>query len=134
MRQRTILPAMMVCAAFVMCAGTVGDAFAVDPSGKELYLKYCGACHGPEAKGDGVVSQLMRPQPTDLTQVAKRNGGEFPVMKMMRIIDGRETPRGHGDADMPVWGEVLQSAGDEDVHTKGVVMQITEFLRTVQVK
>ena len=25
-------------------------------AGRPLYLKYCSACHGPEGKGDGVVS------------------------------------------------------------------------------
>ena len=49
-----------------------GDA---DDYGKTLYGRYCSACHGASGRGDGVVSQLMRPEPADLTQLAKKAGG-----------------------------------------------------------
>ena len=109
---------------------------AEDAAGQRLYLKYCGACHGLEGKGDGVVSQLMRPQPTDLTQIAKQNKGEFPLLQIAKIIDGRESRRAHGDPDMPVWGELLKSEmGDPmgaEAATKGIVLQISEYLRSIQ--
>ncbi len=44
------------------------------------YQNYCADCHGLGGKGDG-PSRLtipMNPPPTDLTQMAKKNGGQFP--------------------------------------------------------
>ena len=112
------------------------EARAAETSNKAVYLKYCGACHGSEGKGDGIVSQLMRPGPTDLTQIAKQHGGEFPTLGIMQVIDGRKSVRAHGDPDMPVWGELLRSpAGGvvgKEPPARSTVMQITDYLRSVQ--
>ena len=43
--------------------------------GKELYTKYCASCHGAGGKGDGPVGKMLTPPASDLTQIAKRNGG-----------------------------------------------------------
>ncbi len=105
---------------------------------RAAYLRYCSACHGSGGKGDGVVSQLMSPKPTDLTQAAKANKGEFPFMRMMLIIDGRETIRAHGDPDMPVWGEVFTAQAGMDMAAqsavRGKVLLITEHLNAIQEK
>jgi mono/diheme cytochrome c family protein len=104
--------------------------------GKALYLRYCGACHGETGKGDGFVSNMMEPRPVDLTQLAKKAGGEFPFLETMKIIDGRETKRAHGDPDMPVWGEVFRpaagTAGDQHAELAGKLLMITEYLRSIQ--
>ena len=107
-----------------------------DDQGKQLYRKYCAACHGQEGKGDGVVSGLMQPRPTNLTLLAKRAGGKFPFMETMRAIDGRQTVRAHGDSDMPVWGEIFKAdAADPakaEAEAKGDAALITEYLSTIQ--
>jgi mono/diheme cytochrome c family protein len=112
-----------------------GAAEEGDP-GRALYLKYCGACHGESGKGDGLVSNTMEPRPADLTQIAKKAGGEFPFLETMKIIDGRETKRAHGDPDMPVWGEIFRPAGgtsgDEHAELAGKLLMITEYLRSIQ--
>lgn len=107
--------------------------------GRAMYLKYCGACHGPQGKGDGVAGTFIRPKPTDLTQIAKQNGGEFPSQRTIQVIDGRATVRAHGDPDMPVWGEVLsdQARGTRTAKAEvvgGPLTLITEYLRSIQVK
>ena len=111
---------------------------AQDPPGKGTYLKYCSACHGPGGKGDGVVSQNLNPKPIDLTQLAKKAGGEFPTLKVIKAIDGRETPRAHGDSAMPVWGELFKSETggsiNPDAAVQGKVMEITSYLRAIQTK
>lgn len=108
-----------------------------DP-GKQLYLQYCSACHGEQGRGDGVVSGFMRPQPTDLTQIAKQAGGEFPFAEMLKIIDGRQTVRAHGDPDMPVWGELFHTEQAESLNQqaiiRGKVMLITDHLQSMQEK
>jgi hypothetical protein len=78
-------------------------------AGRELYLRYCGACHGPAAKGDGIVASFMRVKPADLTLISARHGGEFPLGDVVKTIDGREMLRAHGEPAMPVWGEILSS-------------------------
>jgi mono/diheme cytochrome c family protein len=107
-------------------------------AGQRLYLQYCSACHGPGAKGDGVVSGFMRPKPPDLTQLAKHNKGTFPTVLVIDTIDGRSMPRAHGDSGMPVWGTILRSdaagADNSEVNVHSVVTQITDYLRSVQAK
>lgn len=111
-----------------------------EPPGRQLYRRYCGACHGPQAKGDGVASSFMRPSPADLTLLAKQHGGEFPLDLVVKTIDGREMPRVHGDPWMPVWGTVLSEdaarAGKPKAAVEGKVrgriLAIAEYLRTIQ--
>src|SRR5262245_53649869 len=87
--------------------------------GKQLYMKYCASCHGNDGKGDGSVGTMLNPKASDLTQIAKKNGGKFPFYETMLLINGRSAtsqspnaslpglPKAHGDASMPVWGEVF---------------------------
>jgi mono/diheme cytochrome c family protein len=103
---------------------------------RDVYLRYCGACHGREGKGDGVASSFMRPNPTDLTRIAKQNGGQFPYMRVMETIDGRNTVRAHGDPEMPVWGEIFaeqaSSPASRRDETRGKLMAITDYVRSIQ--
>jgi len=113
-------------------------AAAEDDPGKLAYMRYCSACHGPGGKGDGVVGTFMRPKPTDLTKLTKNGGGQFPSLWFMRVIDGRETIRAHGDADMPVWGEVFQAETGASLarraEVQGKIMLITDYVRGLQQK
>jgi mono/diheme cytochrome c family protein len=107
-----------------------------DNPGRIVYLKYCGACHGPEARGDGIVSTFMTPRPVDLTKIAKNHEGKFPFMNTMRILDGTNSARAHGDPDMPVWGEIWKqgtiSGVNERAEVKGKLVLITEYLLSIQ--
>ncbi len=129
-----------------LIAGVFTVVFAVaavaaeDAPGKETYLRYCGACHGPAGKGDGIAGTFMRPKPTDLTEIAKRNKGEFPFRRVMETIDGRNTVRAHGDPQMPVWGEILtdeaspSGTASPQAEVRGKVMAITTYIRSIQAK
>jgi hypothetical protein len=55
-------------------------------------------------KGDGPISGELKKRPPDLTILAKKNGGVFPLDSVYRIIDGREEIASHGNREMPVWG------------------------------
>jgi mono/diheme cytochrome c family protein len=105
---------------------------------KAMYVKYCGACHGPAGKGDGIAGTFFRPQPPDLTQLAKKNGGTFPLQRTMEFIDGRKSLRAHGDPDMPVWGELLSEEANDDLHrravVRGTISMITDYLVSIQEK
>ena len=104
--------------------------------GKIVYQRYCGACHGPEGKGDGAMKTFLTSKPTDLTQLAKKAGGQFPFMYVMRIIDGTEPVGVHGHTDMPVWGERFQyettAPPAEQVEIRGKLLLITDYLRRIQ--
>jgi hypothetical protein len=103
-----------------------------------MCLRYCGACHGPQGKGDGVAGSFMSPKPADLTQLAEKNGGSFPFQKVMAYIDGTQDVRAHGDPVMPVWGEVFRAeAGWEmsrRVEVQGKLMLITDYVGSIQAK
>jgi mono/diheme cytochrome c family protein len=127
-----------------LMVSTMAPVLAADPepSGRGEYLRYCSACHGPLAKGDGVAAGLMRPTPPDLTKLAARHGGEFPMTLVVQRIDGREMPRAHGTPAMPVWGQILAeelgSTGDRPVAVERRVQTriytIAEYLRSIQTK
>ncbi len=127
----------LAAAALVASTALAGETPPEHP-GRSTYLRYCGACHGPEGRGDGIAGSLMRVRPTDLTEIAKRNGGTFPVMKVLRYIDGTEDVRAHGDADMPVWGEIFRDQANWDstrrAEARGKLLLITDYLQTIQVK
>ena len=72
--------------------------------GKTEYQSGCASCHGIDGKGDGPVGKDLKTRPADLTVLAKKNNGVFPVNAVYQIIDGRETIAGHGTREMPIWG------------------------------
>lgn len=86
-------------------AVSVGSVSAQDRDiGKIEYQSNCASCHGIGAKGDGPMSTELKRRPTDLTVLAKRNNGVFPLNSVYRIIDGRDAIPSHGTREMPVWG------------------------------
>jgi mono/diheme cytochrome c family protein len=128
--------AMLAIVTLAVSAG--GAASAAEDYGRGLYLQYCSACHGEGGKGDGVVSQLLRPKPPDLTLLARKANGKFPFYDVARRIDGRETVRAHGDAAMPVWGFLFQAeegeSSDAQAIARGKVVLIAEYLERIQQK
>jgi len=99
--------------AFVAAAGDSGSAGA--ELGRQLYADNCAACHGRYGGGDGPVAGALVVAPPDLTQLAARNGGEFPVRVVAEYIDGRKSVVAHGTRSMPVWGmEFWLQAGADD--------------------
>jgi mono/diheme cytochrome c family protein len=85
---------------------------AESSSGKQMYLQYCSSCHGKDGKGDGTVSRDLKVRVPDLTGLAKKNKGVYPLDDVMATIDGRRLVRGHGDRNMPVWGESFHSESE----------------------
>lgn len=113
--------------------------------GKREFENSCAVCHGAEARGDGPLRPFLIKPPTDLTALAKRNGGTFPTRDVMEIIDGRAAARigSHGPREMPVWGDVfLEQAQDDPARLKlhqewSVRARITaliDYLGRLQVK
>jgi mono/diheme cytochrome c family protein len=85
---------------------------AESSSGKQMYLQYCSSCHGKDGKGDGTISRDLKVRVPDLTGLARKNKGVYPLDNVMATIDGRRSVRGHGDRNMPVWGESFHSESE----------------------
>ena len=125
-------------AVLVVLATPLGQVAALAEPGAELYRRYCGACHGPEGKGDGPVAPALGERPTDLTQLAKENGDSFPFDQVVDAIDGTASVRAHGVSEMPVWGEVFRARStwpvERHIDARGKIVLITEHLRSIQAR
>jgi mono/diheme cytochrome c family protein len=148
---------LAVTVAAVLALGLAESASGADDpgvaQGQQFYTQYCASCHGPAGKGDGPKAASTTPKASDLTQIAKRNGGKFPFYEVMLLIEGR-TPtaqnqdtslpgsvNAHGSAKMPAWGTVFSrdemSKGtplDLQLQTTAKIMMITEYLQSIQAK
>jgi mono/diheme cytochrome c family protein len=71
--------------------------------GKREFEANCASCHGVNGKGNGPLVGFLSRSPTDLTLLAKKNQGVFPMSRLYDVIDGEGLPA-HGSRDMPVWG------------------------------
>ncbi|NHX28038.1 cytochrome c, partial [Escherichia coli] len=80
----------------------------MDP-GQALFLDNCATCHGAGARGDGPMAEFMTLPVPDLTGLTERYGGQFPLLEVIHVIDGRQLLRGHG-GPMPIFG--LELGGD----------------------
>ncbi|MGA2882287.1 MAG: cytochrome c [Bryobacteraceae bacterium] len=103
-------------------------------SGKEMFDAYCASCHGVDGKGNGPAAPALKKQPTDLTLLAQKNGGEFPTMHVMSSIRD-VTQNVHGSKDMPVWGPILSSVSS---NSPAIVTQrisnLTKYIESLQMK
>jgi cytochrome c oxidase cbb3-type subunit 3 len=75
--------------------------------GKDLYMRYCDACHGKNGKGDGINSQKMDPLPRDFTDSGKEKymmkRSENEIFKAI-ALGGREIEK---SVLMPAFGKTL---------------------------
>ena len=84
--------------------------------GKELYDEHCAACHGTDGKGHGPAANSLKRQPSDLTRLTIRHGGNFPydyVSKVLTFGPG-SGPGAHGSAVMPAWGFIFRHLENQD--------------------
>jgi len=107
-------------------------------SGEQLFQRFCSGCHGAKAHGDGKIAASLGVAVPDLTLLAKRNHGEFPLERVTQIIDGRITVTKHNkDRTMPVWGEELlrtEQGNIEAEHaTANLIHKIVDYLSTIQI-
>lgn len=104
-------------------------------SGKDMYTAYCAVCHGTDLKGAGPAASALKTAPTDLTLLAKNNGGKYPEMKVSSAIRGEGGLPAHGSKDMPVWGSLFwsMSAGHEG-EVQQRVANLTHYIASLQAK
>lgn len=102
--------------------------------GAGLYADSCAACHGATGHGDGDMSGVMTIKAPDITKLAARNDGAFPMLKVIHVIDGRTGVRAHG-GQMPVFGRAF-SAGTDGyegvIETRGRILSLAMYLESIQ--
>ena len=114
-------------------SGAEEQPLIVSIRGDNLYKTYCASCHGEDAKGNGPMAVWLKVEPADLTRIAARNGGNFPLARVDRIISGQEPlPSGHGTRAMPIWGPVFsQVTRDQDLG-RVRIDNLARYLRDIQ--
>ena len=106
--------------------------------GAQVYAEACASCHGPAAQGDGPMAGALAIPVPDLTGLSARNGGSFPWLTVVHMVDGRTGLRGHG-GPMPVFGALMKGDtvavdapdGSPLIVSKRV-LSVVDWLATVQ--
>jgi mono/diheme cytochrome c family protein len=113
------------------CGNTTATKTDVE-KGHDLYIAYCNLCHGKY--GDTSLGDMLKVPPPDLTLISKRRNGVFPDEKIFKIIDGQEALKaGHGDREMPIWGETfVNSENIDEVMVPKKIYQLIEYLKSIQ--
>ena len=121
---------------FALAITPAVSSAAESDQGRAYFLRYCASCHGVEGKGNGTVSRSLKIKPADLTQLQKRNKGQFPLEKVMATIDGRTRIEAHGESKMPVWGELFEKEAmpqkDPTAAATAKVKVIADYVATLQ--
>src|SRR4051794_35129092 len=104
-------------------------------SGGDLFRFYCATCHGRDGKGDGPLAAALYRRPSDLTLIARRNGGQFPVGRIEQFVTGdREPTLEHGSKDMPVWGPIFQALDSHEAMNRVRIANLVAFIESIQAK
>ncbi|TGD60912.1 c-type cytochrome [Tabrizicola sp. WMC-M-20] len=88
--------------------GTVNAQDLAVQDGRDLFMTHCWQCHGQDAMGNGPMAEMFAITTPDLTRLAARNNGVFPLMAVARQIDGRDAVLAHG-GEMPIFGPFLET-------------------------
>ena len=79
------------------------------------------------------MSGIIKVQVPDLTQIAKRNKGVFPLQTVERKIDGTGSEGvGHGTREMPVWGDYFGQTGPNRERGRIRIHDVTKYLQSIQ--
>lgn len=119
-------------------------------AGKLEFQSSCATCHGIDGKGKGPLSEQLRVAPTDLTVLAKKNNGVFPVNAVYETIYGIKRIIAHGPPDMPIWGyryfarntapgskkpdHYVELSSDPDAIARTRFLAVVDYLNRIQQK
>jgi len=104
-------------------------------SGQEMYTSYCAVCHGTDGRGGGPAAEALKVPPSDLTTLARKNGGKYPSDHVTSAIQGDLHLSAHGSKEMPVWGKVFWRMSQG--HSSEVQLRVTnlnKYIESLQAK
>ncbi|NNF25556.1 MAG: cytochrome c [Rhodobacteraceae bacterium] len=111
---------------------------AAQDAGEGEYLSACASCHGVSAMGDGPMAEFMSVKTPGLTGLSAANDGDFPMLDVIHMIDGRSGIGGHG-REMPIWGARFKADNIEyagvygaEVIARGRVLALAEYIESIQ--
>lgn len=116
-----------------------GAALAQDQGvGRILFEDHCATCHGLDATGNGPMAGVLLVRPVDLTALVSGNGGAFPLLRVIRRIDGRDPLVAHG-SPMPVYGDffegddtALKAPSGQPIMTSRAIVDLVAYLTELQ--
>jgi mono/diheme cytochrome c family protein len=120
-----------------------------DTIGSDEYRTSCLSCHGVGGRGDGPLAEYLTVKPSDLTVLAKNNGGQYPKLKagqypflhVYQVIDGRAEVGPHGERAMPVWGNRYLAdqpssfgpfLGEYEAVVRGRILELVYYIQSIQ--
>jgi mono/diheme cytochrome c family protein len=109
----------------------------VEPSlaGRDTFAFYCASCHGRDGTGNGPVGSALKAKPANLTKLAARNGGTYPVERVRAFVaKGQPGIPAHGSPDMPVWGPVFQVLDPSDKLAEARIENVVAYIKSIQTK
>jgi hypothetical protein len=116
----------------------LGSPLEAQDVGRLLFKKNCIACHGRTGRGDGPASKGLATQPADLTKIAERRDGVWPILEIMSILDGyfENTNQREG---MPIFENLLDNDMIESDTGNGLTLlvpsklvEVVIYLETLQ--
>jgi len=106
--------------------------------GAILFERHCATCHGIDATGTGPMAGVLLVPPADLTKLAAGNGGDFPLLRVVRRIDGRDPLVSHG-SPMPVYGDffegddtAMKTPSGQPLMTSRAIADLVAYLKDLQ--
>lgn len=122
----------------LICAAPL-TALAQDIStGATLYQRHCATCHGVDADGKGPMRPALLLQPPSLLDLAARNDGTFPIIRVVSRIDGRDPLVSHG-SPMPVYGwyfegedTAIKAETGQPILTSQPIVDLMAYLQSIQ--
>jgi mono/diheme cytochrome c family protein len=98
----------LVFAGFPACTDQMqqNDRMPDRTDGEAFYVANCASCHGTTGQGDGPGAAGLAKPPTDLTMLARKNGGTFPQARALSYIYG-DPDNGHLARVMPQFGGAM---------------------------
>ncbi len=140
--RKAALRIVTLVAASLNTAAFAQEQKAID-QGRQIYDAQCAVCHGLDAKGNGLYAASLKVPPADLTTLAQKNGGIFPVDRITKVIDGRTEIAAHGSRDMPIWGarfavnramHFIDMPYDPEAYVRGKILALIDYLNRLQSK
>jgi len=108
--------------------------------GRVIFERYCTSCHGIDATGRGPMVAVLTLKPANLTRLSVENDGTFPLIRVVKRIDGRDPLVSHG-SPMPIYGDffedrdaTMKTESGQPILTSQPVVDLVTYLRTLQVK
>jgi mono/diheme cytochrome c family protein len=114
---------------------TINPGRTQPTDGKGMYTNYCAPCHGANGRGQGPIAISKKLTPPDIATLSQRNGGVYPKLHVVGVLEHGTWPNGHAQSVMPEWGSTIGMISQNDkANAKLRIHNLSKYLETLQVK